>query len=647
MNGTVDQERVRRQLARILADPLFAAAPQLSRLLKWLVEAALDGNARDVKEVTLGIEVFDLGVSFDPKSNNLVRSHARRLRQRLKEYYGGPGRADPIVIEIPTGHYVARFHEQSAHGSVVSPNQVTVVDANARLRRARWQILGGSLALAGVVFAGAYALRYWWHQDAFDRIENLVELRRFEVTTDTVAEGRLASQISDSLDHDLSTSGIKTITDVRPTEGGLRAPRAEFTLRGAVEQVGDELIASAKILHQPDSRVLWSTTLRRGTRAIGSFDRQFSIRVASVLKCALRLRRHAENDPSSDLFSMLLVFCEIGVENRHAEGPEAARRIRDAYPQYAVGHALCAGANALMTLVDYRHNTPAEQARMRALVYECAKTALDKDRHFGTPYYAQAIVLDPNVGYAEREGLLRRALEVDPDFLFARNFYGMLLAAVGRSREARAYFARHGNDEPLVAGGRLQRARAAVMVGDMPAARALYAEASALMVGALAVEREWGWAEHWLGEPELAADLLKSDQASGVIPKNSWNCLETFLDARSRGVRLSEAAIEVACDSGFHAAAEQIYAYFGHVDAAFRRLEANIADYSDAGPFAGPNLLSTLFSSQMRSVRADPRFMQFVARLGLVEYWTTTKQWPDFCAIEVLQYDCETWSAPQ
>lgn len=640
MDETGDQESVRRQLARIVADPSFVAAPQLCRLLRWLVEATLDGNAGDVKEVTLGIQVFDLGLSFDPKSNNLVRSHALRLRQRLKEYYDGPGCADPIVIEIPTGHYVARFKLRSADKAVEPSSQTPATDRHTASRWSRWQLLGGLLSLAGAVFAGAFAFDYWQRQDALDRIE----IQRFEVTTDTMEATRLARRLRDSLEHDLSTGGVKTITDVQPRGGVLKAcPRAEFIVRGTVDHSGDELIAGATVLHQPDSRVLWSTTLRRGTQALASFDRQFSIRIASILKCALRLRRHAENDPSSDLFSILLLFCEVGVENRHAEGPELARRVRDAYPQYAVGYAMCASANALMTLVDYRRNTPAEQARMRALVYDCAESALAKDPHLGSPYYAQAIVLDPQVGFAKREALLKQALEVDPDFLFARNFYGMLLAAVGRLRDARTYFARHGNDEPLVAGGRLQRARAAVMVGDMPAARSLYAEASELMVGALSVKREWGSAEHWLGDPKLAVDLLKADRESGVIPKNTWLCFDTFLDARARDVRLSEAAIDVACGEGFHAPPEQVYAYFGHIDAAFRRLEANFAGYRDAGPFAGPNLLMTLFSPQMRSVRGDPRFMQLAARLGLVEYWANTNQWPDFCAEEELPYDCRAW----
>ena len=47
-----------------------------------------------------------------------------------------------------------------------------------------------------------------------------------------------------------------------------------------------------------------------------------------------------------------------------------------------------------------------------------------------------------------------------------------------------------------------------------------------------------------------------------------------------------------------------------------------------------------LFRPDFAGVRADPRFMQVAARLGLVRYWRTSGYWPDFCTNERLPYDC-------
>lgn len=52
-----------------------------------------------------------------------------------------------------------------------------------------------------------------------------------------------------------------------------------------------------------------------------------------------------------------------------------------------------------------------------------------------------------------------------------------------------------------------------------------------------------------------------------------------------------------------------------------------------------------LFRPDFAAVRADPRFMQIAARLGLVRYWRHTGYWPDFCTSEQLRYDCKAEAA--
>ena len=38
----------------------------------------------ELKEYTLGVEVFDRGASFDPRIDTIVRVQARRLRAKLQ-----------------------------------------------------------------------------------------------------------------------------------------------------------------------------------------------------------------------------------------------------------------------------------------------------------------------------------------------------------------------------------------------------------------------------------------------------------------------------------------------------------------------------------------------------------------------------------
>ena len=102
------------ELNRLLASREFANAERLARFLKYVVERTLAGDRDSLKESVIGIEVFDRAPDYDPKSEPIVRTEARRLRSRLDEYYQDPSRSSPIRILIPKGSYVAIFEPAAA-----------------------------------------------------------------------------------------------------------------------------------------------------------------------------------------------------------------------------------------------------------------------------------------------------------------------------------------------------------------------------------------------------------------------------------------------------------------------------------------------------------------------------------------------------
>ena len=74
------------------------------------MEETLAGRGGNIKEYSLGLEVFHRGESFDPRIDPIVRVQARNLRIRLARYYAGPGAAHPLRIELPKRTYVPVFH---------------------------------------------------------------------------------------------------------------------------------------------------------------------------------------------------------------------------------------------------------------------------------------------------------------------------------------------------------------------------------------------------------------------------------------------------------------------------------------------------------------------------------------------------------
>ena len=105
----MSRDEVRAELSAVLRSASFANAPSLSRLLSHIVDRTLEGKGEELKEYSLGVDVFDRGETFDPKIDTIVRVQARRLRSKLDEYDESDGRAAPVVIELAKGGYVPGF----------------------------------------------------------------------------------------------------------------------------------------------------------------------------------------------------------------------------------------------------------------------------------------------------------------------------------------------------------------------------------------------------------------------------------------------------------------------------------------------------------------------------------------------------------
>src|ERR1700761_2659648 len=89
-------ETIREQVKKISSRERFANSTRMQRFLNLVVEYSLSDRAKELKEYLIGVEVFDRDTSFDPREDPIVRVEARRLRNKLAQYYDGPGRDDPL-----------------------------------------------------------------------------------------------------------------------------------------------------------------------------------------------------------------------------------------------------------------------------------------------------------------------------------------------------------------------------------------------------------------------------------------------------------------------------------------------------------------------------------------------------------------------
>src|SRR5262249_6442688 len=108
---------VRLQLERILTSRTFLRSERMSAFLKFIVERTLDGHASSLKEQVLLEELYRRGSDCNGIADPVVRVDARRLRDKLREYYSEFA-DDPVIISLPKGSYIPSFATNPALPSV-------------------------------------------------------------------------------------------------------------------------------------------------------------------------------------------------------------------------------------------------------------------------------------------------------------------------------------------------------------------------------------------------------------------------------------------------------------------------------------------------------------------------------------------------
>lgn len=100
---------IRQEVDRIVSSPFFVSSPRLAALLRFVVDAALEGKSESLRESTIGDAVYAREPPYDPRIDSTVRVEARRLRRKLELFYAAAGPESTIRIVLPTGSYVPGF----------------------------------------------------------------------------------------------------------------------------------------------------------------------------------------------------------------------------------------------------------------------------------------------------------------------------------------------------------------------------------------------------------------------------------------------------------------------------------------------------------------------------------------------------------
>ena len=153
------------EVERILESDTFRNSEALRRLLRFLADKRLAGEADQLKEYSVGIDALGKPATYDPRHDSTVRIQVSRLRQKLAEYYRTEGKQDTLVVDLPKGRFKLTCEE-----SLPVPARAPAIVENGHAAAAAAPATGNrsllllSMALVLALIWGIFATTQFWRE---------------------------------------------------------------------------------------------------------------------------------------------------------------------------------------------------------------------------------------------------------------------------------------------------------------------------------------------------------------------------------------------------------------------------------------------------------------------------------------------------
>jgi hypothetical protein len=294
----ISPEAIREQLELLIQNPAFRTSRRSVQFLRYVVDQTLQGAAEQIKERTIGVEVFGREPSYDTGTDHVVRTAAIELRKRLAVYYSDEHHRSELRMSFVPGSYVPRFMLPSqpentvkdAEDSVSSlyssaefraahdPDDLHVASSNARKahqrsRRTFW-LVALTILLIGI---GAWAYRELRPPDPVSAFwRPLAE-----------SPGPVLLGVGDILNGQPKLSGGDQGQDVPllPKGLGSNVPYADAV---TIARVLSALQSQGKtVIIRPEASTSFSDFRDNPAVLIGAFNNEWSLRLTHALRFSL------------------------------------------------------------------------------------------------------------------------------------------------------------------------------------------------------------------------------------------------------------------------------------------------------------------------------------------------------------------------
>jgi serine/threonine protein kinase/Flp pilus assembly protein TadD len=229
-------------------------------------------------------------------------------------------------------------------------------------------------------------------------------------------------------------------------ELGVRA-----VLTGRVVQRGDNLTISIELVDVRDNKQLWGEQYNRKVVDALALQQDISREISERLRVKLPgtgqqqlAKRNPGNAEAYQLYLKGRYYMLKGTEEGMTKSVEHFNRALELDPNYALAYAGL--ADAYYGFADVKYAPRDSMPRMKAAV----ERALQLDGTLAEAHTSLAIVsVLYDWDWPKAESEFKRAIELDPNYVFAHHQYAWLLAMSGRQTEATNEFARALQLDPL------------------------------------------------------------------------------------------------------------------------------------------------------------------------------------------------------
>jgi TolB-like protein/Tfp pilus assembly protein PilF len=474
----LERSEIERHLERLLTSRIFAPSRHLQDILRYLVEEALAGRARQINQTSIAIDVLGRDAHFDPSVDSLVRVEAGRLRAKLREYYYEEGKGDTLRFELPKGHYIPRISTTQPpdarhdEGTDLLVEDVDAAESSHLFRHRTLPVL--VIGLFTVVLLIVVFSQNLSDDDEVESSESPVQSPVDKATTPiAIPRGKSvavlpfdnhsaaeeeAAFFADGLHDDLLTQLTK-IEDLKVISRtsvmryrGTTTPIPQIAeelhvstvLVGAVQRAGDRIRIHIQFIDAQTDEHLWAESFDRelNTANIFEIQRDIAMKTAATLQSTIteEEQQRLAIVPTDNLeaYEDYLLGRQHMV-NRTSDGlAKAIDYFQQAIaldPNFAMAYV---GLSDTYQLQFWYSGLPEEEMLPKA---EAAiNKALALDDKSGEAYASLGLLKGGREHLDGAEVAYQKALALNPNYAMSYHWYGNLLHDTGRSKEASALF---------------------------------------------------------------------------------------------------------------------------------------------------------------------------------------------------------------